>query len=200
MILRVLIGVTMSFLLSGCEIIGRLSDGEINTTEVIELTGPICVLKAEQADKFENCNIDYWIHYWASVDNLTWPQRKAEINNLSETAPDTLKKVMLCQGKGTPYQNRLRAQTWLMSIMPAFTDEMHKFVTTAIFQPSQELLELESALVTLSKINTNQSNRVEEQQQIIEQQTNLIEEQKSQIEQLLKIEASIMNNAKGDSK
>ena len=200
MILKFLFVVTMFFLLSGCEITGILSDGELNKTEVIELNGSLCVLTEEQADKLENCNLDYWVSYWSGVNNLSWPQRQDEINNLSETAPHTLKKVLLCQGKGTPYQNRLRAQTWLTSIMPMFTDEMREFATTAIFQPSQELLELESALVTLSKINTNQSNLVDEQQQLIEEQINQIEEQKNQIEQLLKIEASIMSNAKGDNK
>jgi hypothetical protein len=197
----------MCFLLSGCELTDILNDNKVTKNEIIELTGPFCVFTKEHGDKFENCNLDYWIHYWAGVDNLTWPQRVAEINNLSETVPNTFKKVLLCQGKGTPYQNRLRAQAWLISIMPAFTYEMREFVTTAVLQPSQELLELESALVTLSKINTNQSIRVEEQQELIdqktneiEQQINQIEEQKSQIEQLLKIEASIMSNAKGDSK
>ena len=200
MIFKVLSVATMFFLLSGCEIVGALNNGDFKKTEVIELSGPLCVLTPKQADKLENCNIDYWMNYWSGVNKLTWPQRKAEIENLSETAPNTLKKVLLCQGKGTPYQDRLRAQTWLTEIMPLFTNEMREFVKTAVFQPSQELLELESALVTLSKINTNQSNRVEDQEQVIEQQKNQIAEQKSQIEQLLKIEASIMNNAKGDSK
>ena len=54
--------------------------------------------------------------------------------------------------------------------------------------------------MTLSKINGGQSTRIEEQQALVDQQREQIEEQRSQIEQLLKIEASIMDNAKGDPK
>ena len=199
MILRVLPVALMLFLLSGCEILALMNDEEVKITEINKTSARICVLAPEQVDKLENCNIDYWMRYWSGVDTLSWPQRRAEIANLSGTVPDTLKKVLLCQGKGTPYQNRLRAQTWAISIMPALTDEMRDLVTVAVFQTSQELLELESALVTLSKINANQSNRVEEQQLLIEQQKGQIERQKSQIEQLLNIEASIMDNSKGDN-
>ncbi|MFT5676223.1 MAG: hypothetical protein ACI808_002164 [Paraglaciecola sp.] len=199
MILKVLPVALMLFLLSGCEILDLLGDAEVEKTEIIIPSSRICVLAPEQVDKLENCNIDYWMGYWAGVDTLTWPERRAEIDNLSGTVPDTLKKVLLSQGKGTPYQNRLRAQTWAISIMPALTDEMRALITVAVFQTSQELLELESALVTLSKINTNQSNRVEEQQLLIEQQKDQIERQKNQIEQLLNIEASIMDNSKGDN-
>jgi hypothetical protein len=199
MIFKILPVVLMLMLLSGCEILDLMSNTEVEKTKIFEPTPRMCVLTPDQEDSLENCNIDYWMRYWSGVNNLTWPQRRAEINNLSETVPDTLKKVLLCQGKGTPYQNRLRAQTWAISIMPALTDEMRELFSVAVFQTSQELLELESALVTLSKINTNQSNRVEEQQQLIEQQQNQIERQKNQIEQLLNIEASIMDNSKGDN-
>jgi Trp operon repressor len=72
------------------------------------------------------------------------------------------------------------------------SDDMQQFVTVAIYQPSQELLELESALVTLSEISTNQADRVKEQQRLLDQQQN-------QIELLLKIEASIMDNTRGDN-
>ncbi|MFT4938221.1 MAG: hypothetical protein ACI88A_001245 [Paraglaciecola sp.] len=199
MILRALPVALMLFLISGCETLATLNDGEVKTTEITSPFVRICVFAPEQMDKLENCNIDYWMRYWSEVDALTWPQRQAEIDNLTESAPDVLKKVLLCQGKGTPYQDRLRAQTWAISIMPALSDEMRTLLTVTVFQTSQELLELESALVALSKINSNQSNRVEEQQQLIEQQQNQIERQKSQIEQLLNIEASIMDNSKGDS-
>ena len=60
-----------------------------------------------------------------------------------------------------------------------------------VYQPSQDVLELESSLVTLGRLNSNLSLANEEQKI-------MIEKQKSQIEQFLKIEASIMANDKGD--
>ena len=77
---------------------------------------------------------------------------------------------------------------------------MQDMLSVMIYHPSQVLLESESAVVTLSKINGGQSTRIEEQQALVDQQREQIEEQRSQIEQLLKIEASIMDNAKGDPK
>jgi hypothetical protein len=150
------------------------------------------VFTSNQNTQQDNCNISPWLHYWSDVNTITWPQRKARIETLGDGPADTLKKILLCQGKGTPYQNRLRAQGWAESLKSHITSEMQHFLTIAIYQPSQELLELESALVTLSKINANQAGRIEEQQILQEQQ-------KNQIEQLLNIEAAIMDNSKGDT-
>jgi hypothetical protein len=57
----------------------------------------------------------------------------------------------------------------------------------AIYQPSQELLEMESVLVTLGKINTQQSSD-------IEQKILMLNKQQDQLEQLLNIEKSIMES------
>jgi hypothetical protein len=102
-----------------------------------------------------------------------------------------LKKILLSQGKSTPYQDRLRAQGWVESILPKLSQHMRRFILIALYHPSQDLLELESALVTLSKINTQQSFKIEEQQL-------LLKKQQSQIDQLLNIEASIIQGIEKD--
>lgn len=184
---RILLVATLLTLASGCQILGQLTG---TAPQSIQSAG-FCVFVDQDVEQGPNCDVDNWLRYWSAVNTMIWPERKAQIENLSEEPADTLKKVLLCQGKGTPYQDRLRAQGWLTSLMPVLSDDMQQFVKVAIYQPSQELLELESALVTLSKISTNQANRVEEQKLLLDQQ-------KDQIEQLLKIEASIMDNTKGD--
>jgi hypothetical protein len=68
---------------------------------------------------------------------------------------------------------------------------MRRFILVALYNPSQGLLEMESALVTLSKINTHQSSNIEEQQL-------LLNKQQSQIDQLLNIEASIIQSIEED--
>jgi Trp operon repressor len=185
---RILLVATVLVLVSGCQIRGQVDD----TTGWGVESKDICVFVDQDIESGPNCNADIWLRYWSAVNTMTWPERKAQIESLSEDPEDTLKKVLLCQGKGTPFQNRLRAQSWLTSLMPMLSDEMQQFVAVAIYQPSQELLELESALVTLSEISTNQADRVEEQQRLLDQQQN-------QIELLLKIEASIMDNTRGDN-
>jgi hypothetical protein len=137
------------------------------------------------------CKIDYWLNYWSEIEDITWPERKKQIDALSEQDADVLKKILLSQGKSTPFQDRLRAQGWVESILPKLSQQMRRFILVALYHPSQDLLEMESALVTLSKINTHQSSNIEEQQ-------TLLNKQQSQIEQLLNIEASIMQSIEED--
>jgi hypothetical protein len=85
----------------------------------------------------------------------------------------------------------LRAQVWTESILPKLSQQMRRFILVALYNPSQGLLEMESALVTLSKINTHQSSNIEEQQL-------LLNKQQSQIDQLLNIEASIIQSIEED--
>jgi len=98
---------------------------------------------------------------------------------------------LLSQGKSTPFQDRLRAQGWVESILPKLSQQMRRFILVALYYPSQDLLEMESALVTLSKINTHKRFNIEEQQI-------LLNKQQSQIDQLFNIEASIMESIEED--
>jgi hypothetical protein len=144
-------------------------------------------------DTFEyNCNIAFWLNYRSKLETLNWQKRKEEIERLKFDPNAMLKKILLSQGKDTPYKDRLRAQNWIESLYPQLTNEMRQFLAVMVYQPSQDLLELESALVTLGRVNSNLSQSNEEQKL-------MIEKQKSQIEQLLKIEASIMANGNGDN-
>jgi hypothetical protein len=68
---------------------------------------------------------------------------------------------------------------------------MRRFIIFALYHTSQDLLEIESALVTLSKINTHQSLHSEDQQI-------LLNKQKIQIDQLLNIKASIIQSIEED--
>jgi hypothetical protein len=69
--------------------------------------------------------------------------------------------------------------------------QLRRFIVVALYHPSQDLLEMESALVTLSKINTHQSTHIEEQQALLDKQQN-------QIDQLLNIEATIIKSIEED--
>ncbi|WP_340679867.1 hypothetical protein [Paraglaciecola sp.] len=182
--------------ISGCELIGdrKTSSTQENTTVVAEnakLNETFCISSVTEAPVEQNCNIEYWLNYWSDIENSSWPQRKTKIEQLGSEATSTLKKILLSQGKATPYQDRLRAQRWIESLLPKLSPQMRNFMSVVIYQPSQELLEMESALVSLSRINTDLTNAKDAQKL-------LLEKQKNQIEQLLKIEASIMNNEKGD--
>ena len=182
--------------MNGCELIGDRKGGVKSDAakEVIEhgiSNDSFCVSSITEEPVEHNCNITFWLNYWSDIENKSWPQRKTEIDQLGLDPTSTLKKILLSQGKATPYKDRLRAQSWIESMLPKLSPKMRNFMSVVVYQPSQELLEMESALVSLSRINTDLSSQ-KDQQKI------LLDKQKNQIEQLLKIEASIVNNENGD--
>lgn len=183
--------------LSACQLVPPGLQEPVTTERTVyrdQLTpSQFCLYQTSKGEDEYNCQADYWLRYWLDADDMIWAQRQAEIELLSDTPQDKLRKVLLCQGEDTPYQDLLRAQIWAAELIKEFDGGMQELLSVMIYQPSQVLLEAESALVTLSKINGAQSTRIEEQQE-------LIVEQRSQIEQLLKIEASIMDNTEGDPK
>jgi hypothetical protein len=174
-------------LCSSCEILQPLKVTQ--TTSKVLKNSSVCVW--ENALQANECDIKFWLRFWSDIEAVSWPERKKQIDALSEQDDDVLKKVLLSQGKSTPFQDRLRAQGWVELILPKLTQQMRRFILVSLYYPSQNLLEMESAVVTLSKINTHQSINIEEQQI-------LLDKQKSQIDQLLNIEASIMQSSEED--
>jgi hypothetical protein len=63
---------------------------------------------------------------------------------------------------------------------------MRHFIVVALYHSSQGLPEMESVLVTLSRISMYQSLHIEEQQILLDK--------KSQIDQLLNVEASFVQS------
>lgn len=177
------------WLLTGCAALQDIGRKKTPSAEVHQAS-ELCFVES-QVDSFEhNCNFEYWINFWVEHDELSWPKRRAMIENLGNAPSDTLKKILLSQGRGTPYQNRLRAQSWADELAPSLTAKMQNIVEVLIYRSSQELLEFESALTILTRINTNQSKELDAQQQ------RLLEKQR-QIDQLLKIEASMIEKREG---
>ncbi|MEO9946307.1 hypothetical protein [Paraglaciecola sp.] len=183
--------VSLLFLISSCELLQTNQ-----TVSQPKNTQTYCIWKVKHTNI--DCDIHYWLGYWADIESIDWPERKAKIDTLGETDADILKKVLLSQGKSTPYQNRLRAQMWADVVFPKLNDGMREFLKVALYTPSQSLLELESALVTLSKINTQKVASIEEWRLRLAQQKLKLEEQQNQIEQLLNIEASMLKNGQED--
>lgn len=184
---KLLVVFSTIILFTGCELLKTLQSPQIIppiTTEVLR-NQPGCVWDIPAQGN--ECNIEYWLEIWSEIEDVSWPERKKQIDLLSEQDADVLKKVLLSQGKSTPFQNRLRAQSWVESILPKLSPQTRRFILVALYHPSQDLLEMESAVVSLSKINTHQSATIEEQKI-------LLDKQQSQIDQLLNIEASMMQS------
>ncbi|MGJ8681307.1 hypothetical protein [Paraglaciecola sp.] len=169
--------------LSSCELLPNPPSEVVQDT--VKSNDDTCVWKRFDEPQSAECGIAYWIKYWAMNEAMDWPKRKENIKLLSNSNSDMLRRIILSQGIDTPYQDRLRAQIWAESIMPKLNADMYKFILVAIYRPNLERLEMESALVTLSKTNSRYISRVE-------QLKNKTLEQAKQIEQLLRIESSII--------
>ena len=133
------------------------------------------------------CDIEYWLRFWSEIEDVSWPERKKLIDLLSEQDADVLKKILFSQGKSTPFQNRFRAQGWVESILPKLSPQTRRFILVTLYNPTQDFLEMESAIVSLSKINTHQFTAIEDQKI-------RLDKQQSQIDQLLNLEASMMQS------
>lgn len=184
---KLLVVFSTLILLTSCEMVQSLKIPKTSTD--VPKNIPLCVWK--NSSQINNCKIEYWLRFWYEIEDIAWPERKKQIDALSEEDADVLKKVLLSQGKSTPFQDRLRAQGWTESILPKLSQQMRRFILVSLYSPSQDLLEMESALVTLSKINTHQSFNIEALQA-------LLKKQQSQIDQLLNIEASIIQSIEED--
>jgi hypothetical protein len=155
------------FLFTGCELLQSLKTSKMNTSVLNNKSTCVWEIYLDS----DRCEIEYWLTFWCEIE--------------------VLKKIFLSQGKSTPFQDRLRAQAWVESILPKLSQQMRRFIVVALYHPSQDLLEMKSALVTLSKINTHQSTHIEEQQALLDKQQN-------QIDQLLNIEATIIKSIEED--
>ena len=146
--LKLLVVFSSFILFTSCELMQSLK----MSAEVLKKQ-PACVW--ENASEANECNVEYWLKFWCEIEGFSCPERKKKIEQLSEQDADVLKKILLSLGKSTPFQARLRAQGWVESILPKFSPKMRRFILVALYYPSQDLLEMESALVMLGKINAH---------------------------------------------
>lgn len=179
-------------LMTGCKIteVFQLPQEEVEPAPVVQQPEPFCVFLPSEEDIEHNCDLKFWLEYWVTKGGAPWSERKEMLTTLNDTDEQTLKKILLSQGSGTPYQSRLRAQNWISQLSPKLTEEMARFVDILIVQSSQERLEFESALAILTRLNSQQAKSLEEKELLLEQQ-------KMQLEKLLKIEASMMEQRGG---
>lgn len=174
----------VSSMVTGCSIIEPWQqDGDENNTPMP--VAEYCVIEDHKTNVPNNCDLRYWLAFWVEHDQLRWTQRRDMMSQLGESPEDTFKKILLSQSKGTPYQARLRAQGMADELLPKLSQPMRDLLMVMVYNPSQELLEFESALTILTRINTNQAKEIDAQKE-------RLLEQQQQIEQLLKIEASMM--------
>lgn len=153
---------------------------------IIKDSDDLCLVLEDTAEFDHQCDLLYWVNLWIQADGTPWPQRKAAIDKLGDTLPQTIERVILSLPVDTPYQARLRAHHWLNNVKAQLAPEMMPLIETLVAAPNNEMLELESALVILNKVNAEQAQASE----ALEEE---LETQRKKLEELLEIEATLMD-------
>ncbi len=179
---RVIIGIA-ALALSGCQSLQQT----LQEKGMIEVTCIETVLELND----QPCQQLAWLDFWQQQQGLAWRERKSLIEQLGDGPADRLKMAMLSFASDTPYQARLRAQHNLAEIAEQLTPGLANLTENLLVQPNQQLLEFESALVTLNKINTRNAQQNAQQAVKIEQLQRRITDMQKQIDALLKIETNL---------
>ena len=177
--------------LTGCagmipQPVSEPADTVAQPVTVIHDSDDMCLVTEDTIEFEHQCDLIYWANMWIKAGATPWPQRKARIDELSDSLPDTIERVILSLPVDTPYQARLRSQHWITSIIDKLSPALQPLVKTMVDAPNNEMLELESALVILNKVNAEQAQSSEALQ-------HELETQQKKLEELLEIEATLMD-------
>lgn len=148
-----------------------------------------CVIDPKYADFEHQCDLVYWVNIWIQASQTSWPERKAAITKLGTSTEATVRKILLSLPVDTPYQDRLRAQHWLNTIEDKMQANMLPLIHTLVEAPNNEMLELESALVILNKVNAEQAQTNKSLQKELDSQ-------RKKLAELLEIEATLMDKSR----
>ncbi|GBL05211.1 hypothetical protein [Glaciecola sp. KUL10] len=155
--------------------------------------GELCESELTSIEFGDFCQVNHWHNELIEYSEISWPERNTKIKSLSDKPVDLLQKVLLSHGNDTPYASRLRAQSWISTLQTLSDKTMTQLLDILFYQANQQLLELESAITILSRVNSRQSKAIENQEALLAEKENIINTQQRQVEQLLNIEASLVN-------
>jgi hypothetical protein len=175
--------------LTGCELLNQ-QFGDLQVANTPENTYLCETSQATQVYE-EFCSLRVWTEFIIDADILSWSERNQVIKNLGDEPKQKLQKILLSQAIETPYTNRLRAQNWLNDLKPLMDEKMVQVIEFTVEKPSQQILELESAISILSRVNSRQEKSINDLQETLNIRSEEIQKQRDQVEQLLKIEANM---------
>ncbi|WP_124916890.1 hypothetical protein [Alteromonas flava] len=191
MMIRVLVVFTVALIMVGCRTL--TTPLFPSTTSQLEAKND-CIFVVEARDipqqsiSEEQCNPLFWLDYWSSNAKIPWPERKQLVAQTDKSPVGQLQLFILSQPLDTPYQTRLRAQSIFTALSPELAPYFQGLLHELAYIPSQKLLEYESAITVLSQVNTRQNQQIKEQAQ-------LLQEQAEKLDQLLNIEAAILEKS-----
>jgi hypothetical protein len=182
--------------LSACELLDKSYDA-MATPEAPD--GTYLCDTSEGLQSFEEfCQLRTWTEFLLDANQAKWVERHDSVKNLGDETKQKLQKILLSQAIDTPYSNRLRAQNWLDEILPLMDEKMQQVAMLLVQKPSQQMLELESAITILSRVNARQEKTIKDLQETLNIRSEEIKKQREQVEQLLKIETNMSDERRSN--
>ena len=184
--------------LQGCE---TLNDLKHKIAPIVSSnTIVLCETSLQQETFGDFCSLDNWLLFAFATSEMAWPERSAKINELGDDSRSLLIKALLSQGADTPYRKRLRAQNWVVKISTESSSAMKHILDELVFKNSQHLLEFESAVTILSRVNARQQKTIIDLQAQLEAKQKEINKQQEQVRQLLKIETDLLEKNRSEDR
>lgn len=175
--------------LSGCELLEQTKQTSA-PVEIIDID--LCDTAKHQASFGNFCDSSHWIIYALDLQSIEWSERLQLTKELGDEPGELVKKILMSQGADTPYQYRLRAQSWILKVNDSAPELMRKLLTQLLYENNKQLLEFESAITILSQVNARQEKTITELQTSLLEREQQIQKQQSQVDQLLKIETDLI--------
>lgn len=195
--IQLVVLLTSVWALSACEVLKQVT--QQSSKQAIS-ENSLCLTQAQE-EKFEAfCDISQWLAFTVDAKSFTWSERMQMIAELDEEASSLVQKIILSQGADTPYQHRLRAQNWIENINVDASDVMQILLNDLIYENSKQLLEFESAITILSRVNSRQEKIISELELKLLQREQKIQKQQDQVEQLLKIETDLIEQNRNEKR
>ncbi|MDT0594644.1 hypothetical protein [Glaciecola petra] len=196
--MRIMASIALAGLLSGCELVPKfVKDAQQDqASNGIQL----CMSEDNKVEFSEFCKLENWLIFTLETEQQEWSQRKSKIAVLGDNPRDLLIKILLSQYQDTPYQNRLRAQNWVLKLLPKVDPDMRELLKSIVYNNSQQLLEYESAITLISRVNVRQEKTIQDLQIQLQEREDRLQKQQDQVEQLLKIESDLIEQNRGSTR
>lgn len=181
-------------MLSGCSVLTEpkspvIKGDKPTVQKEAKLDSQLCLFNDPSEQFPHNCNVEYWLSIWVEADSTPWVERKSRLAELTQSDEDRVTAFLLSLPIDTPYQDRLRAQLGIENIHARLTDNAAKIVDVVALKPNEQMMELESAMSVLSKESTLRGQQLQQLQ-------NELELQQRKLEELLQIEATLMDKSR----
>ena len=182
-------------LLTGCEVIKEkiVPVKEIVEVKVDSREDWLCTTPEYQQVLNEFCYFENWAKFMIENAQIQWPQRKETIDALGDSPYAVVQKILLSQFNDTPYKFRLRAQNMITRLQTQVEPQVAELLEIVVYNQSQQLLEMESAVTILSRVNVENEKEIESLLASLESRQVELDKQRKQVEQLLKIEATMVD-------